>query len=62
MSKHNYTHLVEGDYLDVWQCNDCGAHAATKETVDHHTTCIPGEAQEWEDYYEGIAMTMEDQK
>lgn len=42
-----YTNVVE----DVWQCNDCGAHADKPENVKHHDTCVPGESQKWEEFY-----------
>lgn len=38
------------DY-DVFTCNDCGAHANTKEGIKHHSTCVPGESEKWEAYY-----------
>ena len=49
--QNNVTHLVEGDYIDIWQCNDCGAHAPTKKDIVHHDTCQSGESQKWQDFY-----------
>lgn len=43
----NYTNIVKG----VWQCNDCGGHAQTKEKVIHHKTCQSGESKKWEEIY-----------
>ena len=46
------THLDEDD-MDVWSCNNCGAHSLTgPEDIKHHTTCIPGEAKYWEEFYQ----------
>ena len=55
-----YTNVMDG----VWQCNDCGAHAATQEAVVHHGTCQPGESKTWEelyakDYEESVALLQE---
>lgn len=58
----NVTHLVEGDYLDIWQCNDCGAYADTEAKIVHYETCRPGESQEWEDYYQGVIDHYEDKE
>ena len=44
---NSYTRVMD----NIWQCNDCGAHAATKEQVKHHDTCKPGESQKWEEFY-----------
>ena len=44
---NEYTNVVEG----VWQCNDCGAHADSKEDVAHHESCTPGESKKWEESY-----------
>ena len=51
MPKPNVQHLVEGDYLDIWQCMDCGAHAKTAEAIQHHATCQPGESKRWQEFY-----------
>lgn len=49
-----YTY-IETDYPEdgdgVWQCNDCGAYADKKENIQHHSTCVPGEAKKWEEFY-----------
>lgn len=45
---NEYTNVIEG----VWQCNDCGAHADSKENVVHHKTCVAGESKKLEEYYE----------
>ena len=47
---HEYTNVVEG----VWQCNDCGAHADSKENVVHHKSCTPGESKRWEEENETL--------
>jgi len=44
---HEYTKIMPG----VIQCNDCGAHADTKENVVHHASCKPGESKVWEKLY-----------
>jgi protocatechuate 3,4-dioxygenase beta subunit len=44
----NYTHLIESEYLDIWQCNDCGAYAELKKNIVHYQTCNPGESKRWE--------------
>ncbi len=44
---HEYTKMMPG----VIQCNDCGAHADTKENVVHCATCVPGETKMWEKFY-----------
>jgi rubrerythrin len=44
-----YTYI---DDADVWQCNDCGAYADKKENIQHHPTCVPGEAKKWEEFYD----------
>lgn len=49
---NSYIHLVEGDYLDIWQCNDCGAHADTVQEIKHYTACLPGELKKWQNFYE----------
>ena len=51
MPKHNIQHLVEEDYLDIWQCMDCGAHAKTAEKIEHHDSCKAGESKQWEEFY-----------
>lgn len=51
VGEHQLAHLVEEDYLDVWQCVDCGAYADTISQVVHHETCIPGESDRWERFY-----------
>ena len=45
--ENSYTEVTEG----VVQCNDCGAHADTKENVSHYDSCNPGESKKWEDFY-----------
>ena len=45
---NEYTNVVEG----VWQCNDCGAHADSKENIVHHDSCTPGESKRWEEEQE----------
>jgi hypothetical protein len=45
--QNQYTNVMDG----VWQCNDCGAHADTKENVVHFKTCQPGESAKWEKFY-----------
>lgn len=42
-----YTHVMK----DVCVCNDCGAHAKTKEIVKHFSNCNPGESEYWEKFY-----------
>ncbi len=45
------TYMGEDD-LDVWSCNNCGAHSLTgPEDIKHHATCTPGEAKHWEKFY-----------
>jgi len=39
------------DDADMWQCNNCGAYATTREAIQHHSTCKPGEAEYWEEFY-----------
>jgi hypothetical protein len=36
---------------NVYQCNDCGAYAEDPREVQHHSTCIPGESEKWEEVY-----------
>jgi hypothetical protein len=39
-------------FADIWQCNDCGAHAeGGSQLIKHHPTCQPGESKKWEDFY-----------
>jgi hypothetical protein len=53
--KRSYTHLNEDDCdLNIYQCNDCGAHADKPENIIHYDTCMPGESKHWEDYYKNI--------
>ena len=37
---------------DIVQCNDCGAHSYSEDTVKHHPNCDPGEREFWEDVFE----------
>lgn len=45
---NEYTNVIEG----IWQCNDCGAHADSKENVVHHESCVAGESKKWEKHYD----------
>lgn len=46
------THLDDDD-LDVWSCDNCGAHSLTgPDDIKHYVTCTPGEAKYWEKHYE----------
>ncbi len=49
----SYTLVVEpGDpYGPIVQCNDCGASAEHELLVKHYSSCSPGEAEYWENYY-----------
>ena len=39
-------------FANIWQCNDCGAHAeGGEQCVTHYATCKPGESKRWEDFY-----------
>ena len=42
--KRNYTKIDQG----IFQCNDCGAHAANIKAIKHFKTCVPGESAKWE--------------
>jgi hypothetical protein len=33
-------------------CMDCGAFAPEGDKIKHHDTCIPGESEKWEKFYE----------
>jgi len=49
----DFTHLCEPEAdLDIWQCNNCGAHADKKEDVKHYPKCVSGDAKKWEKFYE----------
>ena len=37
---------------DVCVCDNCGAHASTKEAIKHHSSCQPGESKRWQKFYE----------
>ena len=54
--EHQYTKVLDSnefdDAWDVWQCNDCGAHADKPVNVKHHKTCQPGESAKWQKFYE----------
>ena len=50
------THLVEGDFLDIYQCNNCGAHADRAADIKHYPTCKPGESKKWEKFYDETNM------
>ena len=44
----NYTRV----FANIWQCNDCGAHAeGGSQCIKHHPTCKPGESERWEKHY-----------
>ena len=45
--KNSYTQVEE----DIWQCDDCGAFAPTKEAIDHYKSCKPGECEYWAGVY-----------
>jgi len=46
--KHSYTRV----FANIWQCNDCGAHAeGGSQCIKHHATCKPGESLRWEKHY-----------
>ena len=47
---NEYTNVVK----HVWQCNDCGAHADSKENVVHHGSCTPGESKKWEEIWRNL--------
>jgi hypothetical protein len=36
----------------MYVCNNCGAHALQEKDIEHHPTCVPGEAKKWEEFYE----------
>lgn len=46
--KHSYTRV----FADIWQCDDCGAHAeGGSQMITHYPTCVPGTSKRWEDFY-----------
>jgi hypothetical protein len=53
--KHSYTQVESPDDYEgaeeIWSCNDCGAHAGTKEGIVHHKSCQPGESARWKEFY-----------
>lgn len=46
--KPQVEHLVD---MGVHQCMDCGAHASRPEWIEHYSTCEPGSARRWEEFY-----------
>ena len=44
---HEYTQIE-----DIWQCNDCGAHANEIKDILHFASCVTGECIYWEKFYE----------
>lgn len=48
--KNDLHKLPRKDY-HVFTCNDCGAYADTEAGIEHHTTCKPGDSEEWVAFY-----------
>ena len=50
-----YTQVeAPGDFegaVEIWQCNDCGAHADKIKNIKHYDSCTPGESKYWEEFY-----------
>ena len=44
---HSYTNVYE----DIWQCDDCGAYANSKDKIVHYESCQAGESEKWEQFY-----------
>ncbi|KKM07483.1 hypothetical protein LCGC14_1733400, partial [marine sediment metagenome] len=38
-------------YGPMVQCNDCGDYAEHELLIKHYSSCSPGEAEYWENYY-----------
>lgn len=36
---------------DVHVCNNCGAHSASIDTINHYPACKKGESKKWEKFY-----------
>ena len=45
---------ADGDAGVVTQCLDCGDYVVNgkMEDIKHHSSCMPGESEKWEEYYE----------
>ena len=41
---------------DIFQCEDCGAHAETAEKIVHYNGCEPGSSEKWQRYYEDVEI------
>ena len=49
-AQHECTYMDEDD-IQVFVCNNCGAHHESVKDIPHHTTCKKGEAKRWEKFY-----------
>jgi len=47
----------DGYVMTTVQCNDCGAYTndGDESHVQHHASCVAGEAKKWQRYYEKFA-------
>lgn len=51
MPEKETTYIEEAN---VYQCNNCGAHAPPLELITHVDSCKKGESKRWEDFYKSI--------
>lgn len=47
MPSKEYT-VIEGVHV----CNDCGAHGSSPDSVEHYSSCNPGESERWKEFYD----------
>ena len=49
----NYTYIDEGA---VWVCNDCGAVSSEIKNIQHYGTCVEGNSEKWQKFYENARL------
>lgn len=51
MPEENTTYIEEAN---VYQCDDCGAHAPPLELIPHFDSCKTGESKRWQEIYSNL--------
>ncbi len=52
--------VIETEYGNFYNCNNCGAHAEDPKDIKHHSSCKKGESKYWLDFYNKANQEDED--